>query len=89
MARWNWRELALLVQGGYSPLEAITCATSNNADILDLPTGQLTKGRLADLLIVDGNPLADLSVLSDPKRLTVYLGGNCVAQGGVLQAALA
>jgi imidazolonepropionase-like amidohydrolase len=71
----NWRELALLVQGGLSPLEAITAATATNHDLLDIDAGRLQPGRLADIVIVDGDPLADLSILGRPEALTVFKGG--------------
>lgn len=80
----HWRELQLLVQGGFSELEAITAATSVNADILGIAAGRIVPGRLADLLAVDGNPLEELALLSDPARLTVWLGGTMVAKAGRL-----
>ena len=79
-----WRELALLVQGGFSTLEALAAATSVNADILGIDAGRLAPGRLADLVAVDGDPFADLGVLGDAGRLTVWKGGAKVAEGGRL-----
>ncbi|MEM9250145.1 MAG: amidohydrolase family protein [Pseudomonadota bacterium] len=79
-----WRELALLVEGGYSPAEALTAATSVNAEILGLDTGRLEPGRPADLVLVDGDPLADLAILGDATRLTVFKDGAKVAEGGAL-----
>lgn len=78
----HWRELQLLVQGGFSEMEAIAAATSVNADILGLDAGRLAPGRLADILAVAGNPLDDIAILSDPARLTVWLGGRLAAQAG-------
>lgn len=72
----NWREIALLVEGGLTPLEAICAATATNADLLDIPAGRIVAGRLADLVLVDGDPLSDIAVLGEPDRLTVYLGGE-------------
>jgi imidazolonepropionase-like amidohydrolase len=80
----HWRELQLLVQGGYSILEAITCATSVNAEIMKLNVGSLTKGRFADMVVVDGDLLGDLSLLADPKNLTVFKDGIKVAEKGEL-----
>ncbi|MEM8664028.1 MAG: amidohydrolase family protein [Pseudomonadota bacterium] len=79
-----WRELALLVKGGYSPAEALTAATSVNADILGLDAGRLAPGHLADLVLVDGDPLADLAILGDATRLTVFKDGAKVAEAGAL-----
>lgn len=56
------RELQLLVQNGWSPLEAIWAATSTAARTLgrsDL--GVVTAGAVADLVILNGNPLADIA----------------------------
>ena len=71
----NWKELALLVQGGFTPLEAITAATATNADLLGIEAGRIEAGRLADLVLVDGDPLVDIGVLGDPGRLRVFKGG--------------
>jgi len=71
----NWRELALLVQGGLSPMEAIVAATATNHDLLDIDAGRLATGKLADILVVDGDPLADIAILGRPEKLTVYKGG--------------
>lgn len=79
-----WRELMLLVEGGYSPTGALAAATAVNADILGLDAGRLEPGRLADLVLVDGDPLTDLSVLGDAARLTVFKDGAKVAEGGAL-----
>ena len=71
----NWRELQLLVKGGLSPMEAIIAATATNHDLLEIDAGRLQPGRLADILIVAGDPLADISILGDPARLQVFKGG--------------
>jgi imidazolonepropionase-like amidohydrolase len=61
------RELALMVKIGISPMQALVSATRNgaeNAAILDR-TGTLEVGKFADLLIVGGDPLSDISALAD------------------------
>ena len=68
----NGREIELFLEGGFSALEAITIATANGADLMGIEAGRLTAGRLADFLLVDGNPLTDLSVLRDIGRLRVF-----------------
>lgn len=63
----NARELALLVEAGMTPMEAIVAATVNGADNLgkaDL-LGALEPGRMGDLIAVDGDPLADIRELED------------------------
>jgi imidazolonepropionase-like amidohydrolase len=80
----HWRELALLVQGGFTEMEAIIAATRINAELMSLPVGVLAEGKLADMLIVDGDPLADISILGDASRLTVFKDGYKVAEAGKL-----
>jgi adenine deaminase len=79
---WHARELELLVTyAGLTPLEAITAGTANGARMLGLDdeVGQIRAGMLADVLVVDGDPLRDLRVLLDPHRMVVLKGG--VVQG--------
>ncbi|HET9771551.1 MAG TPA: amidohydrolase family protein [Acidimicrobiia bacterium] len=69
---WHARELELFVRYlGLSPLEAITCATANGAFALRLEgqIGTVEPGRLADVIVVDGDPLADIRLLADRSRL--------------------
>ena len=49
----------------YSPSEALACATRVGAELMDMghELGQVREGYLADLLLVDGDPLADASIL--------------------------
>ena len=79
-----WREVALLAEGGYAAAEALTAATAVNADIMGIEAGRLAPGRLADLVMVDGDPLTDLSLLGDATLMTVWKGGAEVARGGAL-----
>lgn len=73
--KWNAHELVLLVKGGYKPMEAIIAATANSADLLGIEAGSLRKGRLADMVIVDGDPLADIAVLARSEGMRVFKGG--------------
>jgi imidazolonepropionase-like amidohydrolase len=59
------RELELYVQAGMTPLQAIQCATivSARAMKLDRDSGTIEAGKRADLILVDGNPLANISDL--------------------------
>lgn len=78
----NARELRLLVQGGYTPLEAIQAATINAATWLgwhDL--GSLVPGKTADFLLVDGDPSQTIDVLLEPSRLSVFQNGCEVVSG--------
>jgi imidazolonepropionase-like amidohydrolase len=65
---------------GYTPLEAIRCATLWGAELMRMADriGSLRPGKLADLVIVDGDPLKDIAVLQDRRRLSVMKGGRFV-----------
>jgi imidazolonepropionase-like amidohydrolase len=56
-------ELILLVQAGLKPIEALQAATINPAKYLNMTDllGTIEKGKLADLVLLDANPLADIS----------------------------
>jgi hypothetical protein len=55
-------ELELLVRSGLTPLEALRTATYNPAQFLGAldSLGSIEKGKIADLLLLDGNPLSDI-----------------------------
>lgn len=68
--------LASLVRW-YTPAEALAMATGTNAELLSLSgkrnpypgkLGVVEQGALADLLLVDGNPLEDINLIADPAR---------------------
>jgi imidazolonepropionase-like amidohydrolase len=78
------RELTFFVRYvGLSPLEVITCATKTGAEILGRADelGTLEAGKLADVLVVDGDVLADISALEDRARLLAVLQGGVVKAG--------
>ena len=77
------RELTFFVKDvGLTPLEVITCATKTGAEIMGRGDefGTLENGKLADVLIVDGDVLADISLLEDRSKFIA------VMQGGVIKA---
>jgi imidazolonepropionase-like amidohydrolase len=72
----NARDLEYFVDLlGFTPLEAIVAATRWGGQIMGFgeELGQIKKGFLADLLLVDGNPLAELSLLQDRDRLLAIM----------------
>lgn len=78
------RELSFFVNFvGFSPLEVLTCATKNGAKILGRldELGTVEAGKLADLLIVDGDPIADIRILEDRSRFIAVLQGGLVKAG--------
>lgn len=84
--KWHAREAEILVRyGGYSPLEAITACTRDNAFVVGLEgeVGVLQPGKLADVIILDSDPVADIRVLQDSRHLTTVIkDGKRVALNG-------
>jgi imidazolonepropionase-like amidohydrolase len=78
----NAREIEFLVRAGLTPMQAIQAATGTAARILGKQgsIGTLASGAYADLVVVDGNPLEDVRMLSEPERIrVVLLEGRLVA----------
>jgi imidazolonepropionase-like amidohydrolase len=74
----NARDLKFFVDYyGYTPAEALRCGTRNGGALMTMGSneklGEVKEGHLADLLLVDGDPLADLSILLNPDRLVVVM----------------
>jgi len=76
----NALELEIFVKDiGMRPMDAIVAATKINSEImkLDKETGTLELGKQADLIVVDGDPLNDISILQDKAKIKmVMLGGE-------------
>jgi len=60
---------------GYSPMEALVAATRHGGSIMGRPNelGQVKEGYLADLLLVDGDPVTNIKVLQDKNRLLAIM----------------
>jgi imidazolonepropionase-like amidohydrolase len=78
------RELELHREAGFHPIDVIHNATGNNARILGMEDrlGRIRQGFLADLILVDGNPLKNLKYLY-PTGVEEMIGGKMVHRGGV------
>lgn len=75
----NARELHLMVEhGGMTAMQAIVASTRSAAELLRLDDqlGTLATGKLADMLVVNGDPLADIRVLEDIQNLSLVLKGG-------------
>ena len=75
----NTRELGWYTQIGMTPAQALATATTNGAALLGLEKklGAVAPGYFADLVAVDGDPLADIHVVTDKVRW-VMKGGQVV-----------
>jgi imidazolonepropionase-like amidohydrolase len=81
----NAAELEELVKGGLSPMEAIQAATRTAAELLGLQPeiGVLASGKAADIIVVDGDPLADVTLLRARARIAyVLVKGRVVKRPG-------
>ena len=89
-ARWpGARELVRLVDAGLAPMEAIQAGTSVAAAAcaLDDSIGTVEVGRMADLVVVDGDPLVDIGVLSRPESTWLVVQGGVPVAGSGLAGA--
>jgi imidazolonepropionase-like amidohydrolase len=78
---WHARELELLVQyAGLSPLEAIQAGTEGSALAVNGEgrLGVIAPGMAADVLVVDGDPVADIRVLQDRSRLSAIISRGAI-----------
>ncbi len=79
---WHGREMELFVNElGISPLQAITTATKNGAWAMGMEDelGTIEVGKLADVLVVDGDPIQDIKILNNRAKLSEVISrGNRV-----------
>ena len=77
---WNGRQFAKMVEWGLTPMQAIQAATVNAADLLGWSdrVGSVQAGRFADIVAVNGDPLADIKQLENVSF--VMKGGVVVKQ---------
>ncbi len=77
-------ELELLQEAGFHPIDVIQCATGNNAKLMGLgdQLGRVRQGFMADLILIDENPLANLKYLFPTGVLDIKEGKD-VIRGGI------
>jgi imidazolonepropionase-like amidohydrolase len=82
-------ELELLVEAGMTPSEAITASTARAAECMRLNAeiGTLAAGKRADLLVVDGDPLEDVTILRKKESLALVMKDG-VGYAGTLRHSL-
>lgn len=83
----NLGELPLLVQyGGMTPMQAIVAGTKTSAECcgVDSTLGTLEPGKIADIVVVAGDPLQDISAVADPEKILLVMkeGHAAVNRGG-------
>jgi len=78
----NGRELVLMVENGMTPMQAIVASTANAARLmhLDEHVGTLEVGKLADVVIVDGDIVGDIRKIADPTNVKLVLKGGRAAK---------
>ena len=75
----NINEPLLMIEQGFTPMETLIACTSRSADLLGLSDtiGSLTEGKLADMLVVEGNVPSDFKILKDINNIKkIYKGGK-------------
>ncbi len=85
-AAWgrHGREVVLLNDIGMNPLDVIEAATANDPATLGRQaprSGLLHEGFDADILVVDGDPLSDISLLADPSKITAVWQAGTLVKG--------
>ena len=65
-----------LINRGPGSLDVLRWATKSGGELLGLGSGTIECGKLADLLVVDGDPSVDIGVLKDQSRLRAILKGG-------------
>ena len=68
---------------GFTPTEALTSATKLGGELMGLEVGQVREGWLADLLLVDGDPMQDVAILQDKDRLKLIMQGGALHKSPV------
>ena len=71
----NAKELECLVEAGMTPMQALLAATGWAAEACDIEkeTGTLEVGKGADMVVVDGDPLQDITILQDNDRIKMVM----------------
>lgn len=82
----NAFNLELLVMAGFSPMDAIVCHTKRGAESMRMEEelGTIEEDKLADMIVVDGNPLQDIKILKNTELIKkVFKDGEIVVDRGM------
>jgi imidazolonepropionase-like amidohydrolase len=80
------RDLQTFVEKiGLTPMQTLVAATRWGSELMQMEDriGTLERGKLADLLVVDGNPLDDIRILQDKERLALVMQGGRAKAGSL------
>jgi imidazolonepropionase-like amidohydrolase len=80
------KELTFFVRDvGIDPLTVIRCATKTGAEIMgrEADIGTLERGKLADVLVLDGDVARDIGLLEDRRRFIAVMQGGVIKAGGM------
>jgi imidazolonepropionase-like amidohydrolase len=73
----NARDLEIFVDLlGFTPVDALVAATRHGGELMGLPVGEIKAGMLADILLVDGDPTTDVTILQDKARIPAVMQGG-------------
>jgi imidazolonepropionase-like amidohydrolase len=74
----NLAEIGLFVKNGFSPMEAIKAGTQIAAEVLGLQEelGTIEEGKLADLIVVEGDPLENIDLLDNEENIRMIMQGG-------------
>ncbi len=80
----NAHELVYMVEAGMSAMQSIVASTAMGAKLLgrEDELGTLQPGKFADIVLIDGDPLADIRVMADPTRVNMVMKDGEVYRGG-------
>lgn len=73
----NARDLEIFVDMfGFNNIDALVAATKHGGELCDWPVGEIRDGYFADLLLIDGDPTADVRILQDIDKMPVVMKGG-------------
>ncbi|GLS99127.1 hydrolase [Sphingobium jiangsuense] len=74
---------------GYTPAEALHAATGLGGELMGIDVGQVREGWLADLLLIDGDPVQDIAILQDKDRIRMIMKGGDLYKAPAYQGVIA
>lgn len=83
----NARDLKIFVDLlGFSPIDVLVAATRHGGELMAMDVGEIKAGKLADILLIDGDPTADVTILEDKDRMPVVMKDGLFHRNKMLQS---